>query len=312
MKLSVVIPCYNVARYAEAAVMSALNQTLRDIEVIVINDGSTDDTRDVLRAIETLSDPRLKIIDQPNGGLAAARNTGIKAATGEFIAFLDGDDLWYPNKAERQLTIMNADLTIGLTYTGVEIFGDVMGSIVPKIVEHTLYDVINFCQICASGVIVQHECFRIAGLFNEQLVHAEDWEMWCRIIHGTHLRAVLVPEVLVAYRVRSSGLMHDFAGYGPGVNAAVASLRRLMPEVPSYVFREGHGEHYRTITWTAATSGHRLWATRYLAAAIRYYCPWSIWKKWRTIVGLIAAIVLPAVIFSKIQRQRGRAFAATD
>lgn len=114
MRVSVIIPAYNCEAYAGEAVGSALAQTYRDVEVIVVDDGSTDDTPDVLAAI---SDPRLHVIRQPNRGISAARNAGLDAATGAYIAFLDADDRWLPTKLERQLRLMEAEPDVVACFT---------------------------------------------------------------------------------------------------------------------------------------------------------------------------------------------------
>src|SRR5436190_7810239 len=144
VKLSVVIPCYNVAPYVEAAVTSVLGQSMRDIEVIVVNDGSTDNTREVLRKLEEeRRDRRLLVIDRPNGGPSAARNTGIEACSAEYIGFLDGDDLWLPKKAERHLAKMDADPSIGMTYSASSYFGQTEGVWIPRKTEPSLHDMIR-------------------------------------------------------------------------------------------------------------------------------------------------------------------------
>ena len=106
--ISIIIPTYNRAQYVVRAVRSALEQTYQNVEVIVVDDGSIDDTQ---LSLATLSDPRLRIIKQDNGGVSAARNTGIAAALGEWVAFLDDDDSWMPNKLECQLHYMQTDFT---------------------------------------------------------------------------------------------------------------------------------------------------------------------------------------------------------
>jgi glycosyltransferase involved in cell wall biosynthesis len=307
MKLSVVIPCYNVARYARAAVMSALNQTLRDIEVIVINDGSTDDTRDVLRTIETLNDPRLKIIDQPNGGLAAARNTGIKAATGEYIAFLDGDDLWYPEKAERHIALMDADPTIGMTHSGTHYLGQTGGVRFPPDLQPTLYDMIRQNQCGASLPIVRGECFKTAGLFDERLRSCEDWEMWCRILHDTGLRAVLIPEVLYVQRLRQSSLSHQYENFLNAAETALTIMQRRMPEVPTPIFREARAMMYRFTAWRAAASGHRLHAMGHFAFGLRQF-PALLWRKPWDVVTILAAILLPRPLITQMKRVEAKKF----
>src|SRR3954464_9718855 len=102
--VSVIVPAYNVAPYIRAAIDSALAQTFRDLEVIVVNDGSTDETASIVDAC-CAADPRVRLIEQPNRGLSAARNTALAAARGEFLALLDGDDTWDPGFLEAQLAV---------------------------------------------------------------------------------------------------------------------------------------------------------------------------------------------------------------
>ena len=112
--ISVIIPAYNYARYLAEAIDSALGQTYAPLEVIVVDDASTDDTPRVLAAYGQ----RIRAIRQPNGGAGAARNTGIAAARGEYVAFLDADDVWLPRKLELQMALFDADPALGLIHGG--------------------------------------------------------------------------------------------------------------------------------------------------------------------------------------------------
>src|SRR5262245_27808737 len=114
LRLSVVVPNYNTGAFVVDAIRSILEQTMPDLEVIVVDDGSTDDSVAKILAVQ---DPRLTCVRQPNRGLAGARNTGILLARAPFVGFCDGDDLWYPTKAERQLAVMEEDAKIGLTFS---------------------------------------------------------------------------------------------------------------------------------------------------------------------------------------------------
>ncbi|XQF93620.1 glycosyltransferase family 2 protein [Pseudoalteromonas espejiana] len=107
MKISVVIPCYNGEKFIRSAINSINSQTLQPLEIVVVNDGSKDDSLKVLNECEKLSTVPLKIIDQENGGVSSARNVGISAAVGDWVAFLDVDDLWYPNKLSLQASIIS-------------------------------------------------------------------------------------------------------------------------------------------------------------------------------------------------------------
>nr|WP_256498773.1 glycosyltransferase family A protein [Chroococcidiopsis sp. CCNUC1] len=113
-KVSVIIPAYNAMKYLPATLGSLLSQTFDDFEAIVVNDGSFDETEKWVSQIE---DPRVKLICQQNKGLAGARNTGINQATGEYIAFLDADDLWEPSKLEKQVAVLEENPEVGLVYT---------------------------------------------------------------------------------------------------------------------------------------------------------------------------------------------------
>jgi glycosyltransferase involved in cell wall biosynthesis len=180
--VSVVIPTYNYGRYVTAAVDSALAQTYPDREILVIDDGSTDDTRDRLRPYLD----RIRYIYQDNQGLSAARNTGIRAAGGESIALLDSDDLWHPRKLEIQVEYLVRSPEIGLVASA-----DV------KDLEHGWPDVPDLCSLPAhpvtlkdllvrwrfgpSSVLVRKTCFDAVGLFDTELRSVEDRDMWIRI-----------------------------------------------------------------------------------------------------------------------------------
>jgi Glycosyl transferase family 2 len=120
-RVSVIIPTYNYGKFIAEAIASVQAQTYPVAEIIVIDDGSTDDTPDVLARID---DPRLRVLRTPNRGVSSARNTGLAQATGEFIAFLDADDRWRPTKTERQMSIMDADATVGVVFTNFVRFDD--------------------------------------------------------------------------------------------------------------------------------------------------------------------------------------------
>ena len=119
--VSVVIAAYNYGRFLAEAIESVQRQTITDLEIIVIDDGSTDETPEVLAAI---SDPRLRVRRIQNGGESVARNTGLEMARGEFIAFLDADDRWLPTKLERQTAMMKSEPSLGLIFTNLSRFSE--------------------------------------------------------------------------------------------------------------------------------------------------------------------------------------------
>ncbi len=120
-KVTVVVPAFNVSKYIAASLRSILAQTFTDFEVIVVNDGSTDDTAKIVAAFR---DPRIQLLTQKNRGLAGARNSGIRLAKGEYIAFLDSDDLWLPEKLDRHVRHLDSKPRVGVSYSGSSFIDD--------------------------------------------------------------------------------------------------------------------------------------------------------------------------------------------
>ncbi len=176
--VSVVIPSYNYGRFVTDAVQTALAQTHCPLEIIVVDDGSTDDTRGRLAPYMD----RIRYVHQENRGLSAARNTGIRHARGEWIALLDADDLWHPRKTEIQLAAVGADDTIGLVGSP-EYVGD-MPEVLPeppRIRRFGARDCLTRPPVAPSTVLVRRSCFDTVGYFDESLTSVEDRDMWLRL-----------------------------------------------------------------------------------------------------------------------------------
>ncbi|HVN59817.1 MAG TPA: glycosyltransferase family 2 protein [Gaiellaceae bacterium] len=204
--VDVVIPTYNDLEYLPEAVESVLAQTYEDVTLHVVDDGSTDGTENYVRAI---SDPRVRYLRKENGGQASARNLGIRASVSPYIAFLDADDLWYPNKLERQLDLIRRDDRLGLVHAyqhKIDERGAVIGT-----AEYDLRGMVfdrlldgNFVSGSGSMVLVRREVFDRLGLFREDFLIGEDWDMWLRL--STVYAIDYVPDYLAALRVRGDSL----------------------------------------------------------------------------------------------------------
>lgn len=212
--ISVIIPTYNNAQFIRDAIDSVLSQTYKNYEILVIDDGSTDNTKEI---IEKYNGKRIKYIYQENKGLAAARNTGIKASTGELVAFLDSDDMWLPEKLERQISIINGFPNVGLVgcgYYGIDESGkrvkETKGRDYPD-KELLLNNLMmrNVVTGSGSGVLAKKECFNKAGLFDESFRSTEDRDMWYRILKFYDLK--FVSDYLVIIRVRRNSLSKNVA-----------------------------------------------------------------------------------------------------
>ncbi len=202
--ISVVIPAHNACSTIRPTVSSVLGQTYREFELIVVDDGSTDDTAGV---VESFGDDRIVCLHVEHRERAVARNKGIAAAKGKYIAFLDADDLWLPRKLEKQLAVLEANPEIGLVYGDLYYFDDATGQDVTffgktrslhrgEIALHLLLKA-NFIQ--SPTVVVPKSVFHQVGLFDPGLVPIEDWDMWLRIAAGYPID--YVPEPLARYRL---------------------------------------------------------------------------------------------------------------
>jgi glycosyltransferase involved in cell wall biosynthesis len=218
--VSVVVPAYNVEKYLRVCLDSILAQSLTDFEVIVVNDGSTDQTQAIC---ESYCDPRIRLINQQNRGLAAARNTGIRHARAKLVAFLDSDDFWHSDKLFMHVTHLNANPHIGVSYSGstfVDDDGKEMGiAQKPKLTNIDARDL--FCRNPIGNgsapvirkTVLDQVAFRgnDASLlkrdyFDENLRQSEDVELWVRIALSTSWQFEGLKECLTYYRVNNGGL----------------------------------------------------------------------------------------------------------
>lgn len=207
-RVSVVIPTHNRASLLMEALKSVFNQTWKDFEVIVVDDGSTDDTAERIRVLTN----RIRFLRQPNLGVAAARNHGIRNARGELVCFLDSDDIWMPNKLEKQITFAEQNPQYALIATEIEGFnsqGLVSGYgkacryhiYNGMVAEHLLFD--NWLQ--TSTVMVRRASLLHAGGFDEDVGQfGEDWLLWMRIAAEEPI--YFLPAALVRYRVHETSL----------------------------------------------------------------------------------------------------------
>jgi hypothetical protein len=261
-RVSVVVPAFNVERYLAQAMRCVLAQTYQDLELIVVDDGSTDGSRALA---ESFDDPRVRVISQANRGLAGARNTGIRAARGEFVAFLDADDLWRADKLACHVRHLDARPEVGVSIcqsafiaedgepmnylqaprlTGLEardIFlrNPVGNGSAPVIRAATLRDI---AYLALDGRPGEY------SYFDESFRRTEDVECWMRIALTTHWRFEGLAEPLTLYRVNAGGLSADLDKQYASWECMVAKL-----------------EHYAPAFCRAHVAAARAYQLRYLA-----------------------------------------------
>lgn len=203
--VSVVIPTYNYGRFVIEAVESVLAQTYRNIEVIVVDDGSTDDTRERLAPFLD----RIRYIYQANQGLSAARNTGIRAACGNWVALLDSDDTWHPRKLEMQMRYLADHPKVALlatrNFSGNKIdWPEVCLESALLAQPVSLLELVFASRFAPSTVLVHKKCFEQMGLFDTQLRAAEDRDMWIRIARHFPIECLELP--LCWYRLHGGNM----------------------------------------------------------------------------------------------------------
>ncbi len=198
--VSVVIPTYNSASAVREALESVLAQTYSDFEVIVVDDGSTDNTESVMRSFGD----RVSYLKQDNRGAGAARNQGIQRSRGEYVAFLDSDDLWLPTKLAEQVPLLDRDSEIGLVYSDWAVVseqGETDSSHLrnlPAASGYVFDDLVQSGFILTSGTVVRRSCLDDVGYFDETLSIAQDYDLWLRICY--RWKVALVNKPLVTKR----------------------------------------------------------------------------------------------------------------
>jgi len=198
--VSVVIPTYNRAHLVGRAIKSVLNQTYQKFEIIIVDDGSTDKTEEI---IKTFKDERVRYIrNEKNKGASAARNIGIKVARGEYIAFQDSDDEWLPEKLEKQMKVFEiTPEKVGVVYTGFWRVKNNKKIYTPsnKITKKEGYihkEIIRNNFVTTQAVIIKKKCFKKVGMFDERLPRLQDWELWIRISKFYEFKCVDEPLVI--------------------------------------------------------------------------------------------------------------------
>lgn len=204
-KISVIIPTYNCSKYITDAIQSVLNQTYNNYEIIIIDDGSTDNTKEILAPY--ISKNLIKYIQQSHLGQAAARNRGLNESTGDYIAFLDADDMWKKAKLEKQIELIQKS-KVDVCYTDSKPIDTETGSVISYIMAskiarqlprgNVLKHLIFFNPIALPSVLVKRECFEKVGTFDESIQMGDDWDMLLRL--STRYKFDFVNEKLCIFR----------------------------------------------------------------------------------------------------------------
>ena len=290
--VSVVIPAYNYGQFVIEAVDSVLTQTFTDFELIVVDDGSTDDTRDRLAPYLD----RIRYIRQENRGLSAARNAGIRAAHGRLIAFLDADDTWMPNKLAVQVPVILAHEDVGLIACTSRRFDEPVPGEVPSpaTTEISVDELVIRTRFGPGSVICRTECFDACGLFDEELRSAEDRDMWIRIARKYRVLCLEAP--LWRYRVHHTSMSYNVPRMWTAQKMVLRKVFRDYPEFrrrlllrmkaysmlhydSAYVLTETNGPRLRALghfimsfLWFPGPFGVKLYGVRFIRTRTLLRC----------------------------------------
>jgi glycosyltransferase involved in cell wall biosynthesis len=268
--VSVVIPNYNYGRFLPAALDGVLGQTHTALDVIVVDDGSTDDSAQVLARY----DGRIRVLRQKNAGVSAARNAGIQASRGQAVAFLDADDVWDKEKIAAQVERL-ANPQVGLVHCGIEFINahggslgvDVEGAEGRILVAHALLR--EKTVRTGSTALVRRECFDRLGLFDVGLSTSADWDMWRRIAGSYEVAMVRRP--LLKYRVHGAQMHRNLDVFERDVLRAVGSM--FADPIAAAVLQPFRDECYANLYSTLSRSyfgqGHWKKSVQFAVSSLR-------------------------------------------
>lgn len=253
-EVSVIIPTYNSAKYVIEAIDSVLAQTWQDFEILVIDDGSTDETAQVMRRYQA----PVRYIHQQNGGVAVARNRGIRESQGRYVAFLDADDTWLPYKLKRQMKILQEQPYHRACYSSFTVVDSDLNPIgISRSARQgsALEDLLTRGNIIGSicTVICERTLFDLVGGFDPKLSQCADWDMWVRLAAQTEF--LYLDEPLVTYRQHGANMSRN-APLLEQDSLQVLAKGFAMPELPESLHSQRQAAFARNYMVLAGTYFH--------------------------------------------------------
>lgn len=319
MKLvSVIIPLYKAEKYIATTVQSVLEQTYSNFELLIIDDGSPDKS---LEICQQFTDSRIKIIRQVNRGPAAARNTGLRQAQGQYIAFLDADDIWHSTKLEKHVNHLDNFPDVGVSYSYVAFIngeGKPLGLYqLPKTQNITPPHILLRDPIgSGSNLVARREVFEAIKFqdnldgtvedfyFDEERHLQEDTECWLRIALKSDLKFAGIPEVLMQYRMHSEGGSHQFLKKAQSWERLLEKIKTYAPDLMMQWERAAKAYQLTAIARRAINQGAGSIAVELNHRALAAYWRILLEEPRRTLLTLVAAyllFLLPQPIYRQLQ-----------
>jgi hypothetical protein len=299
----------NAEAWLAEAIRSAQLQTLPDIEILVIDDGSTDASWEIAQRF--MADSRVRGIRQQNHGIAGARNSGLSLARGEFVAFLDADDRWLPEKAARHVAQLQQTPWLDASFSWYRVI-DALGRDTGRRGRcrpgsFSLPDLLIENFVWNGQPVLRRAATLSAGSFDTTLPSHEDFEYILRIASLRPRNIACIPEVLAEYRRRPGQLTADWTAMHAGFEAVMTRMRAAEPQLVQRVAAEATARHYRFLAYLAWEAGQFSQARRFLRRAWRAQ-PFALARDrraWLT-TAAVAATLLPAHAHSPLRRSAER------
>lgn len=324
-RVSVIVPIYNVEQYVAETIRSVLAQTYSDFELLLIDDGSPDRS---VAVCAQFTDPRIRLIRQANRGLAGARNTGIREATGEYLAFLDSDDLWVPEKLARHVAHLDSRPEVGVSYAR-SAFIDEQGRPLNAYQMPKLTGITTPHLLCRNPVgngsapVIRHQVFEDIRFranfhgaeedcyFDDRFRQSEDIECWIRISIQTQWQFEGLPEALTLYRVNDSGLSANLFKQLDSWEKVIEKTRSYAPDLIARHGNLARAYQLRYLARRAVRLQDPKMAVALIHRALATDPRMLIEEPKRTLLTLAAAymlVLLPRPLYQLIEKQALRQF----
>ena len=304
--VSVVMPVFNVAPFVKLAVRSVLDQTFTDLEMVVLDDGSTDRT---VEALQPLSDDRLRVVRQVNAGSSAARNAGLEQTTAPYIAFIDGDDLWAPQKLAIHIEFLQAHPDVDLSFSHSSVI-DENGASTGRL-SRPVHGYISFQELLienvvhnGSAVVARREALDKAGWFDVNLRSAVDHDLWLRMALERPNNIYCIPQVLTFYRMREGQITKDWRRMEQAWGVLIEKMRRLAPAEVGAVEMKARSNLYRYLAYIAYENDQYSESLSLLGTAIDngFFHLLLDRRMWLLAAALTARAILPPEAHQRLER----------
>lgn len=255
VKVSVIIPAYNSMKYLPESLASVFRQSFTNWEVIIVNDGSSDH---IVEWFTGIKDTRVKLISQPNQGVSVARNTGIVNSQGEYIAFLDADDIWEATKLEEQVVCLDNNSEVGLVHTWWAVINPESkptGRLMKFNTEGNVWkELVERNTLACSSVILRRSCLDV-GLFTPGLNFAEDWDLWLRIAATYPFKLIKKP--LLLYRQHPNNCIKNWQVVEQDYRRVIEKTFQSAPIGVQYLKEHSYGHANLFLAWSVLLGSYK-------------------------------------------------------